>query len=393
MPVQARDIMTREVLTIASDATLGEAAAAMADRRVSCLPVVDGGQLVGILTETDIVRCIERELPSSGTARPLGSHILWTASTDYLDVVGQLDVDQAMTREVIRVGPADSVETVADVLARHHIKRVPVVLWNAVVGIVSQMDLVRLLAADTSLTSRPPERLGWLLIPATGFLPHAQHVTAAPGLTIDVDSVHTPFEDAPAAYPDVAAALSDAAGLTACRVRLSGEMVERDGRTAATRWQCLWTADAAPAVVDWTAEAVERALLREEELGQSIDARAWETVRAVRRTAAAREDPDRMVPALREATAERAADLRLPTGVGAAFDGMLEGASAMVAAREPGRNAMATRTWHMQVVHAALDVLHRVDGILPVVDAKQLRTRLSEAVLELALAPAEAARV
>jgi hypothetical protein len=79
--------------------------------------------------------------------------------------------------------------------------------------------------------------------------------------------------------------------------------------------------------------------------------------------------------------------------VGAAFDAMLEGASAMVAAREPGRNAMATRTWHMQVVHAALDVLHRVDGILPVVDAKQLRTRLSEAVLELAPAPAEAARV
>ncbi len=378
--MQARDIMTRDVLTIAADATLGEAAARMADRRMGCLPVVEGGRLVGVVTETDIVRCIERELPQSAAVHPLGSRILWSASTDYLDVVGQLSVSQAMTREVVSVHPADTVERVAEVLARRRIKRVPVVIWDAVVGIVSQMDLVRLLAADDTLSSRPAEWLGWLLIPATGFLPHAEHLLAAADLTLDVDPARTPFADAPAAYADMVGALEAADGLTVCRVRLTGELVERGGRTAGTRWQCVWTADAAPAVVDWTAEAVERALLREEELGERIDARAWEAVRTVRRTAAGGGEPERMIPALRELEAARPADLRLPAHVGGAFDAMREAAGSMLAAREPGRSAMATHTWQMQVVRAALDAFRRASAVLPATDRAQLRARLNDDV-------------
>jgi CBS domain-containing protein len=49
----AKDFMTPNPITIAPDATLGEAARLMVDHRVGGLPVIDHGKLIGIITETD----------------------------------------------------------------------------------------------------------------------------------------------------------------------------------------------------------------------------------------------------------------------------------------------------------------------------------------------------
>jgi CBS domain-containing membrane protein len=48
-------MMTRDVATVSPDASLGEAAALMYERKFGCLPVVEDGELVGILTEADFV--------------------------------------------------------------------------------------------------------------------------------------------------------------------------------------------------------------------------------------------------------------------------------------------------------------------------------------------------
>ncbi|MEG6584402.1 CBS domain-containing protein [Dendrosporobacter sp. 1207_IL3150] len=56
--MQVKDIMTKEVVTIASDATVEEAALVMYNTRVGGLPVLDSdGKVVGIITETDIFKC------------------------------------------------------------------------------------------------------------------------------------------------------------------------------------------------------------------------------------------------------------------------------------------------------------------------------------------------
>ncbi len=60
-PQTATEIMTRDPHTITSAARLGEAIEALLSFRVHCLPVVDGRKLVGILTETDIVRAMIAE--------------------------------------------------------------------------------------------------------------------------------------------------------------------------------------------------------------------------------------------------------------------------------------------------------------------------------------------
>ncbi|HJX16378.1 MAG TPA: CBS and ACT domain-containing protein [Candidatus Deferrimicrobiaceae bacterium] len=53
--VKVKQIMTRRVYTVSSNASVEEAALIMREKKIGCLPVVDGGKLVGILTETDIL--------------------------------------------------------------------------------------------------------------------------------------------------------------------------------------------------------------------------------------------------------------------------------------------------------------------------------------------------
>ncbi len=59
--LRARDVMTWVVVTTHPEASLAHAALIMCERRVGSLPVVDGGRLVGVLTERDVLRALARE--------------------------------------------------------------------------------------------------------------------------------------------------------------------------------------------------------------------------------------------------------------------------------------------------------------------------------------------
>jgi CBS domain-containing protein len=65
--VEIAQVMTRHVETIAPDATLARAAERMLHHKIGCLPVVGGdGVMIGILTETDLLRCAYGEHPAGG---------------------------------------------------------------------------------------------------------------------------------------------------------------------------------------------------------------------------------------------------------------------------------------------------------------------------------------
>jgi CBS domain-containing protein len=58
------DIMTRDVVTVAPDAALVDVATLMLERKLGCVPVVEGdGTLLGIITEADFVRLVRTWLP------------------------------------------------------------------------------------------------------------------------------------------------------------------------------------------------------------------------------------------------------------------------------------------------------------------------------------------
>jgi CBS domain-containing membrane protein len=53
-----KEVMTTQVVTVEPDAPIADAARTMVDRKIGCLPVVEGGRLVGILTESDFVEML-----------------------------------------------------------------------------------------------------------------------------------------------------------------------------------------------------------------------------------------------------------------------------------------------------------------------------------------------
>ena len=55
--VKIGDVMSKPPVCISPDAPVQEAAALMADRKIGCLPVVNGEEILGIVTETDLLRC------------------------------------------------------------------------------------------------------------------------------------------------------------------------------------------------------------------------------------------------------------------------------------------------------------------------------------------------
>ena len=56
--IQIKEVMTEHVITISPDASVKEAARLMIDKKIGCLPVVEGQKLIGLLTETDILRYV-----------------------------------------------------------------------------------------------------------------------------------------------------------------------------------------------------------------------------------------------------------------------------------------------------------------------------------------------
>ncbi|HEV2170637.1 MAG TPA: CBS domain-containing protein [Candidatus Binatus sp.] len=59
--LSVKDVMTTEVITVIPDASLVYAARVLTEKKIGCLPVVEKGRLVGILTEGDFVAIVARE--------------------------------------------------------------------------------------------------------------------------------------------------------------------------------------------------------------------------------------------------------------------------------------------------------------------------------------------
>jgi CBS domain-containing protein len=145
--MNANDVMTVRVVTIAPDATVQEAAKLMLERGVSALPVVDkSGKLVGIISEGDLMRRAE-----TGTERKASWWLDFISGTDRLayDFVKahSTKVADVMTSGVVVAKPDTPLNEVAKLLEDNRIKRVPVVEEGMLIGVVSRANLLQALAS------------------------------------------------------------------------------------------------------------------------------------------------------------------------------------------------------------------------------------------------------
>ena len=142
----AADVMTREVIAIAPDATIGEAVQIMLDKRISGLFVIDAAnRLQGILTEGDLLHRSEL-----GTARRSSWWLRLFApgqSAANFTESHSRRVADLMTPNVITVAEDAELADIVRVLERNNIKRVAVVKDGGVTGVISRANLLRALSA------------------------------------------------------------------------------------------------------------------------------------------------------------------------------------------------------------------------------------------------------
>ena len=121
--MKVSEIMTPAAVTDRPDDTLADAAGKMWNQQTGSLVVTDGDELLGIITERDILKAVATSTPLEGTR-----------------------VSDVMTKDVVTVHPGMSLREAAGIMTDRWIRHLPVVERGKLVGILSQRDLSGVLA-------------------------------------------------------------------------------------------------------------------------------------------------------------------------------------------------------------------------------------------------------
>jgi CBS domain-containing protein len=136
MPESIRDIMTPNPRTVESGGSVVEAARIMRDEDVGIVPVVEGDRLVGTVTDRDIaIRVVAEGRNSESTT-----------------------TGEIASRELVTIDPQQDLDEALRLMARHQVRRLPVVEEDGrLVGVLAQADVA--LAGDDSATGELVEEI------------------------------------------------------------------------------------------------------------------------------------------------------------------------------------------------------------------------------------------
>lgn len=150
------DVMQTKVLTVSPDTALPDLERKLLSSRVGALPVVErDGRLAGIVSRSDVVRqlCLERSLGEAmadAYRDQTDEHFAEKAQEDVAVAIGkrmeQLHVRDVMIRDVLVAEPGLGLAKAAQRMIERRVHRLPVVDDGRLVGIVTSLDLVRVVA-------------------------------------------------------------------------------------------------------------------------------------------------------------------------------------------------------------------------------------------------------
>lgn len=152
MPKTVADAMSRDPIVVRPETPLNEAIKILAERRISGLPVVDdAGQVVGIISETDLM------WQETGVTPP--PYIMFLDSVIYLKNPAQYERDvhkalgqtvgEVMTSDPITISPDKPLKDAAQIMHEREVRRLPVLdAKGHVIGILTRGDIIRSMAAS-----------------------------------------------------------------------------------------------------------------------------------------------------------------------------------------------------------------------------------------------------
>jgi len=119
MANSVRDAMTADPRSIGTSVSVVEAARLMREQDIGSLPITDDEQLVGMITDRDITMRVVAEAADPNAT----------------------SVEDVYSRDLISVAPDNDLEEALGLMARHQVRRLPVVEDGRLVGIVAQADI------------------------------------------------------------------------------------------------------------------------------------------------------------------------------------------------------------------------------------------------------------
>lgn len=136
--MKVRELMTEDVVSVRPETTLRDAAALLVEHGVSGLPVVMGNEVVGVLSEADIVA------KASGAIEHGGGLLSWLFEPETREQkVHARTAGEAMTTPALTIAPTRPVHEAARRMITEGVNRLPVVEDGKLVGILTRADIVR----------------------------------------------------------------------------------------------------------------------------------------------------------------------------------------------------------------------------------------------------------
>ena len=150
--LKAKDIMTKDVITVKPGATVEELARLLMDNKVSGVPVTnDNKKLIGIVTENDLITQNKRlHIPT--VIRLFDAFILLGSGRmeEEIKKMAATTVDEICTKKVVSITEETTLDEIATIMAEQHIHLLPVLRENVVVGIIGKADMVRAMTYEAS---------------------------------------------------------------------------------------------------------------------------------------------------------------------------------------------------------------------------------------------------
>ncbi len=150
--MKIKDVMNKDVITCSSDDSLTHLANLFKENHISGLPVVDEGKVVGLVSETDLLKLFrepefsnELWLPSPFEIIeiPIRNLVKLEEAKKALDNIKLKPVKDIMTKSIHAISPEDNLEDASAIMIKHNVNRLPVIDNGKLVGIVARSDIIR----------------------------------------------------------------------------------------------------------------------------------------------------------------------------------------------------------------------------------------------------------
>ena len=150
--MKIKEVMNKDVITCAPDDSLSHLANLFKENHISGLPVVDKGKVVGLVSETDLLKLFkmpefsnELWLPSPFEIIeiPIRNLVKIEETKKALENIKLRPVGDIMTTEVHAISSQDDLEDASSIMVKYNVNRLPVIDNGKLVGIVARSDILR----------------------------------------------------------------------------------------------------------------------------------------------------------------------------------------------------------------------------------------------------------